>query len=145
MQNAFEPDEVELLAKVVNDACVKLDCGEALKPIVAARVLSFAAKGTRDYDTLLDIAVLKREPLAKLRRHGMPKGRAERVVTSPCLTIRPGMEIITKDGKRAGFVVIVSSGELVSELPTRRIPLHCIRRIEDGDVYIQQRLAELES
>jgi hypothetical protein len=63
---------------------------------------------------------------------------------TPAGAIKPGMEIITKDGKRAGYVARVSSGELMSERPARRIPLHWIRRVEATDVYIEPRLAELE-
>lgn len=61
MQNAFNPQDMALLAKVVDDACRKLGCDEAQRATVASRVLSFASRGTRDYDTLLAIAEFERE------------------------------------------------------------------------------------
>ena len=54
------------------------------------------------------------------------------------------MEIITSDGKRAGYVVDVASGEIVARSPDRRIPLSWIRRVDDDDVYIARRLCELD-
>lgn len=53
------------------------------------------------------------------------------------------MEIITSDGKRAGYVVDVGSGEIIARAPARRIPLSWIRRVDDNDVYIAPRLSEL--
>ncbi|WP_119268863.1 DUF2171 domain-containing protein [Taklimakanibacter deserti] len=61
----------------------------------------------------------------------------------PAGLIKPDMEIITADGKRAGYVADVASGEIISHTPTRRIPLSWIRRIED-DVYISRRLHQLD-
>lgn len=61
MHNAFNPQEMALLAKVVDDACQKLGCDEAQRATVASRVLSFASKGTRDYDTLIAIAEFERQ------------------------------------------------------------------------------------
>ena len=61
MVNSFEPREIELFAKVVDEACSKLGCDDAQRATVAARVLSFAGKGTRDYDTLLALAVFERK------------------------------------------------------------------------------------
>jgi hypothetical protein len=54
------------------------------------------------------------------------------------------MEIITSDGKRAGYVVDVASGEIVARNPNRRIPLSWIRRVDAEDVYIAPRLHELD-
>lgn len=62
----------------------------------------------------------------------------------PSGTIRPDMEIITSDGKRAGYVVDVASGEIVARNPNRRIPLSWIRRVDAEDVYIAPRLRELD-
>ncbi|MGE4249031.1 MAG: hypothetical protein AB7F09_06560 [Parvibaculaceae bacterium] len=59
MHGAFNPQDMELFGKVVDEACLKLNCDEALRGNVAARVLSFAADGTRDYETLLAIAIGK--------------------------------------------------------------------------------------
>jgi hypothetical protein len=44
-----------LFARAVDEACLKLGCDEAQKATVAARVLSFAAKGTHDYETLRNL------------------------------------------------------------------------------------------
>jgi hypothetical protein len=57
--------------------------------------------------------------------------------------IRPDMPIITADGKRAGYVVTVASGEIVARTPERHIPVRWIRRV-DEDVYIARRLKELD-
>jgi hypothetical protein len=56
--------------------------------------------------------------------------------------IKPGMEVITSDGKRAGYVASVDSGEIVTRSPERRIPLDLIRRVDD-DVYIGIRAQQL--
>jgi hypothetical protein len=56
--------------------------------------------------------------------------------------IRPGMEVITADGRRAGYVVAVEAGEIVTRAPERRIPFAWIRRIDD-DVHIARRLVQL--
>lgn len=66
-----------------------------------------------------------------------------RFETSSRMAIKPGMEIITRDGKRAGYVVEVAPGELISQFPARRIPLHFIRRVDEADVYISPRLLDL--
>jgi hypothetical protein len=63
---------------------------------------------------------------------------------TPANSIRPDMEIITADGKRAGYVVGVIWGEIIAREPQRRIPLSCLRRVAEGDVYIAQRLRELD-
>jgi len=62
----------------------------------------------------------------------------------PSGTIRQDMEIITSDGKRAGYVVDVASGEIIARNPDRRIPLSWIRRVDDDDVYIAPRLSDLD-
>lgn len=57
--------------------------------------------------------------------------------------IKPGMEIITKDGRRAGYVANVARGQIIARFPARQIPLSLIRRVDDEDVYIEPRLADL--
>jgi hypothetical protein len=66
-----------------------------------------------------------------------------RVEAPSRMTIRPGMEIITRDGKRAGYVADISPSNLISEMPVRRIPLQLIRRVDEADVYISLRLLDL--
>lgn len=61
----------------------------------------------------------------------------------PAGPIKPGMEIITADGKRAGYVAGVASGAIISNHPRRRIPLSWIRRI-DHDVFIAPRFDQLD-
>jgi hypothetical protein len=56
--------------------------------------------------------------------------------------IAPGMEVITADGKRAGYVETVVGAEMVTRSPKRHIPLDCIRRV-DEDVYIGLRAQQL--
>ncbi|MGE0005409.1 MAG: DUF2171 domain-containing protein [Parvibaculaceae bacterium] len=62
---------------------------------------------------------------------------------TPTGLIRPDMEIITSDGRRAGYVADVASGEIISHTPVRRIPLTWIRRVDD-DVYIAPRFNQLD-
>lgn len=57
MRNALTPDELEMVAKVTNEACAKLRCDEGMRGMIAARVLGFANKGERRYATLLAIAL----------------------------------------------------------------------------------------
>jgi hypothetical protein len=56
--------------------------------------------------------------------------------------IEPGMEVITADGKRAGYVASVDTGEIVTESPKHRIPLGYVRRVDD-DVYVGLRASQL--
>jgi hypothetical protein len=56
--------------------------------------------------------------------------------------VRPGMEVITADGKHAGFVVRVESGEVVTREPERHLPLDWIRHVND-DVHIGRRYYQL--
>lgn len=56
--------------------------------------------------------------------------------------IAPGMEVITSDGKRAGYVETVDGGEIVTRSPRRRISLDTIRRVDD-DVHIGLRAQQL--
>jgi len=62
--------------------------------------------------------------------------------TSKLDAVRAGMEVITADGKRAGYVVRVESGELVTREPERHLPLDWIRRIDD-DVHIGRHYYQL--
>lgn len=59
MRNALMPDELDMVAKVTNEACDRLGCDEAIKATIAARVLGFANIGERRYETLLAIALDK--------------------------------------------------------------------------------------
>jgi sporulation protein YlmC with PRC-barrel domain len=56
--------------------------------------------------------------------------------------IRPGMEVITADGRRAGYVAEVEADEIITRAPERRIPFDWIRRIDD-DVHIARRFRQL--
>ncbi len=58
MKNSFNPDEIIVLAKVVDEACLKVSCAdEKAKELLALRVLDRAAQGERDYKTLLTFAL----------------------------------------------------------------------------------------
>jgi hypothetical protein len=58
MKNSFNPNEVEVLAKVVDEACQKLGHDDEMtKQNLAARVLHYAAQGERDFNTLLSVAL----------------------------------------------------------------------------------------
>ena len=58
MKNAFNPKEVEVLAKVVDEACLKVGCAdERAKEMLALRVLDHAAQGERDFEKLLSVAL----------------------------------------------------------------------------------------
>jgi hypothetical protein len=63
--------------------------------------------------------------------------------TEAVALIKGDMEIITSDGKRAGYVADVASGEIISHTPARRIPLSWIRRVDD-DVHIAPKLNQLK-
>jgi len=58
MQNSFNPNEVNILAKVVDEACQRLGhVDDVTKQNLAARVLDYAAQGERDFDKLLSVAL----------------------------------------------------------------------------------------
>ena len=58
MRSSFNPDEVNLLAKVVEEACLKVGCAdERAKEMLAVRILDHAARGERDFDKLLMFAL----------------------------------------------------------------------------------------
>jgi hypothetical protein len=58
MQNSFDPWDVTLLAKVVDEACRKLGRPDIeTRELLAARVVSHAALGERDHATLLAVAM----------------------------------------------------------------------------------------
>lgn len=59
MRNALMPDELDMVTKVTDEACQELGCGEAVRSTIAARVIGFANKGERRYETLLAIALDK--------------------------------------------------------------------------------------
>jgi len=66
-----------------------------------------------------------------------------RIAPKVAAIIKRDMEIITSDGRRAGYVADVASGEIISYSPARRIPLDWIRRV-DEDVHIAPRLNQLD-
>ena len=58
MKRSFNPDEIIVLAKVVDEACHKVPCAdEKAKELLALRVLDRAAQGERDFKTLLTFAL----------------------------------------------------------------------------------------
>jgi hypothetical protein len=59
MKNALTPDELDMVSKVTNEACDTLGCGDVMKATIGARVIGFANKGERRYETLLAIALDK--------------------------------------------------------------------------------------
>ena len=56
MKNALTPDEINMVIKVTDEACQELGCDAAMRSIIGARVIGFANKGERRYQTLLAIA-----------------------------------------------------------------------------------------
>lgn len=66
MGNSLSPDEMSILAKVIDDACLKLGCDEAQREAIAARVTSCAAHGARDYETLFAVATFQHDALSCL-------------------------------------------------------------------------------
>jgi hypothetical protein len=64
MNNFFNPAEVNLLAKVVDEASLKVRCADQkAKEVLAMRVLYVAAQGERDFEALLS-AALNWKPMA---------------------------------------------------------------------------------
>lgn len=60
-QTSFESGDLKLFDRVIARACAEIgDCDEATKSIIAARVLSHAADGERDFETLLSHALNRR-------------------------------------------------------------------------------------
>lgn len=57
MKNVLTPNELSLVNKVTDEASDRLGCDAAMKAIIGRRVLNFANKGERRYDTLLAIAM----------------------------------------------------------------------------------------
>jgi hypothetical protein len=67
MRNSFDPGEMALLARVVDQACTELgNLDASAKSLIAARIVAYASQGKRDFKSLLSIAL-----------HGSP-GRRER-------------------------------------------------------------------
>lgn len=67
------------------------------------------------------------------------------MLNKPAFTaVKPDMEIITADGKRAGYVIDVVWGEIVARAAARRIPLSWLQRVNKDDVYIAAHLRELD-
>ena len=57
MRNALAPDELEMVARVTDEACRQLGCDGIMRVTIATRVVGFANKGERRYGTLLAIAL----------------------------------------------------------------------------------------
>jgi hypothetical protein len=58
VENCFNPKEVKVLAKVVDEACLKIGHNDNMtKENLAVRVLFYAARGERDFDALLSAAL----------------------------------------------------------------------------------------
>jgi hypothetical protein len=57
MKNVLAPDEVDMVSRVTDDACQKLGCSDVMRATIATRVLGFANRGERRYETLLAIAL----------------------------------------------------------------------------------------
>jgi hypothetical protein len=58
MRNSFEPGEMALLIKVVDQACTELGTLDAsARSFIAACIVAYAAEGQRDFKTLLSFAM----------------------------------------------------------------------------------------
>lgn len=58
MQYCLEPEDMALLIKVVDEACIQLGgCDESTKSIIATRILCHSYRGKRDYERSLAIAL----------------------------------------------------------------------------------------
>lgn len=58
MQNSFKPAEINLLTRVIEQACAKLGgCDDSTKEWIAARVLARASEGEWTFDALLSVAL----------------------------------------------------------------------------------------
>ena len=57
MQDAFSPQDLNLLTRVVERACSEVGyCDETARATIAARVIYYAGRGERDFDRLLQVA-----------------------------------------------------------------------------------------
>jgi hypothetical protein len=56
--------------------------------------------------------------------------------------IETDMQVITADGKLAGYVLRLVDDEIITHHPHRRIPVTWVRRVTD-DVYIGRRAPDL--
>jgi hypothetical protein len=58
MEHYFNPDEINILGRVIEKACLRVGCAdERAKEMLALRVLDRAARGERDFDELLSAAL----------------------------------------------------------------------------------------
>jgi hypothetical protein len=58
MINCFDPTEIRLLVKVVDEACLQVSCADKLaKEMLAMRVIYLAGRGERDFGVLLSAAL----------------------------------------------------------------------------------------
>jgi hypothetical protein len=74
MHSAFTPPKMVLLAKVMDDACRELGCDDdAQREVIAARIMSIAATGSRDYETLFSIATFERDASVARRLEPMER------------------------------------------------------------------------
>lgn len=54
MDHAFNPQEVTMLAQIVDQACTAIGgCDEATRDMFAARIIALAGQGERDFKILL--------------------------------------------------------------------------------------------
>jgi hypothetical protein len=61
----------------------------------------------------------------------------------PISLVCKAMEIITADGRRAGYVSACTAGQIFMETSDQPIPKEWIRRVDRGEVYISKRWYEL--
>jgi hypothetical protein len=58
MTQAFDPTEINLLAKVIDAACREVRCADqTAKEMLAVRVIDVANRGERNFDVLLSAAL----------------------------------------------------------------------------------------
>ena len=58
MTYSFNPAEMNLMSKVVDEACLKIGCAdERAKELLALRVLNRAVEGELDFETLMSVAL----------------------------------------------------------------------------------------
>jgi hypothetical protein len=82
MENVLKPVEVELLARIVSQACTAIGgCDDLTKETIAWKVITAANLGERDYQTLMSIALSvfpKTTPSAQLSGLGSASSELSR-------------------------------------------------------------------
>jgi hypothetical protein len=63
---------------------------------------------------------------------------------APEVLIKTNMQVISKDGKRVGYVQRLTDAEIITAHPYRHIPFSSIRRVTD-DVYVGLRYEDIEA